>query len=106
MSFLFPKAVKYDTWFVCLFFFSILQETQELALSVLIDIMRGVPLKALLPYSDPRCRAGLYAVLQRLILCPNPQFPAPLNYASAIFNIGLNDPCIEVHLSRQHENCI
>lgn len=67
-----------------------------MVLSLLIDIMRGVPLKAMIPFNDSRCRAGLYGVLQKLILCPNAQFPAPLNYASAILNIGLNDPCIEV----------
>lgn len=74
----------------------ILQEIQEITLSILIEIMNGAELKTLLPYNDPRCRAGLYRVLEKLVLCASPQWPAPLNYASAVFNSGMNDPNLEV----------
>lgn len=69
---------------------------QEIVLSILVDIMNGAELDSLLPYNDPRCRAGMYRVLEKLVLCPSPQWPAPLNYASAILSSGLNDPTIEV----------
>lgn len=58
--------------------------------------MNGAELNTILPYNDPRCRAGLYQLLEKLVLCPSPQWPAPLNYASAVLNNGLNDPNLEV----------
>ena len=69
---------------------------QEVVLSILIDVMNGTPFKSLLPYNTAACRAGLYRVLEKLILCPSAQWPSPLNYATAIFNSGLNDPNLEV----------
>lgn len=72
------------------------KEMQEIVLSVLVDIMNGAELNLLVPYNDPRCRAAMYRVLEKLVLCPSPQWPAPLNYASAIFSSGMNDPNIEV----------
>lgn len=69
---------------------------QEIVLSILVDIMNGAELNLLVPYNDPRCRASMYRVLEKLVLCPSPQWPAPLNYASAIFSSGMNDPNIEV----------
>nr|CAH0109261.1 unnamed protein product [Daphnia galeata] len=72
------------------------KEVQEIVLSILIEIMNGAELNSLLPYNDPRCRTGLYQVLEKLVLCPSPQWPAPLNYASAVLNSGLNDPNLEV----------
>ena len=77
------------------FFFS-KQEIQEITLSILIDIMNGAELETLLPYNDPRCRSGLYQLLVKLVLCSSQQWPAPLNYASAVFSSGLNDPNLEV----------
>lgn len=59
--------------------------------------MNGAELNSLLPYNDPRCRTGLYQVLEKLVLCPSPQWPAPLSYASAVLNSGLNDPNLEVN---------
>lgn len=69
---------------------------QEIVISVLMDLTSGGQMKALQPYNDPRCRAGLFRVLERLILCPSPHWPAPLNYATAVFNSGLNDANLEV----------
>ncbi len=69
---------------------------QESTLSVLIDLMNGAQPKTLQPYNDPRCRAALYKLLERLVLCSSPHWPAPLHYASAIFSSGLNDPNLEV----------
>ena len=63
-----------------------------------MDMMKGAELKDLMPYNDPHCRAGLYRVLEKLVLCPNPHWPAPLNYATAVFNSGLNDTNLEVIL--------
>lgn len=71
---------------------------QEVVLSILIDIMNGNPFKLLLPYNTAGCRAGLYRVLEKLILCPSALWPSPLNYATAIFNSGLNDPNLEVKI--------
>ncbi|EFX80838.1 hypothetical protein DAPPUDRAFT_303887 [Daphnia pulex] len=72
------------------------KEVQEIVLSILVEIMNGAELNTILPYNDPRCRAGLYQLLEKLVLCPSPQWPAPLNYASAVLNNGLNDPNLEV----------
>lgn len=58
--------------------------------------MNGAELKTLLPYNDPRCRLGLYRVLEKLVLCASAQWPAPLHYATALFNNGLNDPNLDV----------
>lgn len=57
----------------------------------------------MLPYNDPRCRASLYKVLENLVLCPSPQWPAPIHYASVIFKNGLNDSNLDVRLGKEIE---
>lgn len=85
-------------WLDLFILFQKKKEIQEVVLSILIEMMNGAELKSLLPYNDPRCRIGLYQVLEKLILCPNPHWPAPLNYASAVLNSGMNDPNVEVRI--------
>ena len=77
------------------------QEIQEIVLAVLVEVMNGAELKSLLPYNDPCCRAALYKVLENLILCPSPQWPAPIHYASAIFKNGMNDSNLDVRLVKK-----
>lgn len=61
-----------------------------------MELTKGTPLKSLLPYNDPGCRAALYRALEKLVICPSPYWPAPLNYATTVFKNGLNDPNLEV----------
>ena len=72
------------------------QEVQEATLSVLADLKNGPQPETLQPYNDPRCRAALYKLLERLVLCSSPHWPAPLYYANAIFHSGLEDSSLEV----------
>ena len=68
-----------------------------MVISILMELTKGAPYKTLLPYNDPGCRAGLYRTLEKLVLCPSPHWPAPLNYAIAVFKNGINDPNLEVY---------
>ena len=66
-------------------------------IALLIELTRGAQLDTMVPYNDASCRQSLYKVLEKLILCPSPQWPAPVHYASAIFRSGLNDPNLDVN---------
>ena len=77
------------------------QEIQEIVLAILVEIMNGAQLNSLIPYNDPRCRASLYKVLEKLILCASPQWPAPIHYASVIFKSGMNDANLDVRLTKK-----
>jgi len=74
------------------------KEIQEIMLAILVEIMNGAQLNSLIPYNDPRCRASLYKVLEKLILCASPQWPAPIHYASVIFKSGMNDANLDVSM--------